>query len=99
MNVADKKPTKTPVVTARPQRMNKIAGPEKWIAELSRSIDSIGTDDFPVHLIDALKSLVNFDYSVIFAFHQSEKPLCLFHTFSVGQQVVFVENYLNGETP
>ena len=73
MNVADKKPTKTPVVTARPQRMNKIAGPEKWIAELSRSIDSIGTDDFPVHLIDALKSLVNFDYSVIFAFHQSEK--------------------------
>jgi len=96
MNVTDKKSSKTPVVTARAQRTNNVAGPETWIAELSRSIDSIGTENFPVHLIDALKSLVNFDYSVIFAFHQSEKPLCLFHTFSVGQRVVFVENYLNG---
>jgi DNA-binding CsgD family transcriptional regulator len=84
-------------MTTRSKRNEGVAaGSETWVAQISKSIDSIGTEKFPTHLVDALKSLVSFDYSVVFAFHQSEKPLCLFHTFRAEQQVVFVENYLMG---
>jgi len=87
----------TSVAMTRPRRTDTVAaGTVRWVAQLSQCIDSIGTEKFPRHLIDALKSLVNFDFSVVFAFHQSEKPLCLFHTFSPRQRVVFVDDYLKG---
>jgi len=61
---------------------------------MSQCIDSIGIKGFPQDLIDALKTLVKFDCSVVFAYFQSEKPLCLFHTFSSEKRVVFVDDYL-----
>jgi DNA-binding CsgD family transcriptional regulator len=72
------------------------AGGEAWIALLAESIDSIGAEGFPQTLVNALKSLLEFDYSVVFAYYQSEKPLCLFHTFSSKKRVIFVDDYLKG---
>jgi DNA-binding CsgD family transcriptional regulator len=66
------------------------------VALLSQCIDSIGAENFPLRLVDALKSLADFDYSVAFAYYQSERPLCLFHTFSPEKRVVFVDDYLKG---
>jgi DNA-binding CsgD family transcriptional regulator len=84
-------------VTTRPKRTRNItAGSVAWVALLSQCIDSIGAENFPQSLVDALKSLADFDYSVVFAFYQSEKPLCLFHTFSPPKRVVFVDDYLKG---
>ena len=63
---------------------------------LGRSIDAIGDEAFPQILVDALKSLTDFDYSVVFAYYQSERPFCLFHTFSPEKRIVFVDDYLKG---
>lgn len=87
----------TIAVTTQPKRANNVAaGTVAWVALLSQCIDSIGAGNFPQRLVDALKSLADFDYSVVFAFYQSEKPSCLFHTFSPEKRVVFVDDYLKG---
>ena len=84
-------------MTTRPKcKQNAQAGSADWMALLSRCIDSIGADSFPQNLVDALKLLTDFDYSVVFAYYRSEKPLCLFHTFSPDKRIVFVDGYLKG---
>lgn len=84
-------------MTAKPKAIkNGEAGSLEWLEMLGKSIDSLGHEDFPQHLIDALKTLTDFNNAVIFAFYQSDRPLCLFHTFSPSDQVVFVDDYLKG---
>ena len=84
-------------MTTQPKRTKAVAaGSVSWVALLSQCIDYIGGEEFPQSLIDALKSLVDFDNSAVFAYYQSEKPLCLFHTFSPQKRVVFVDDYLKG---
>ncbi len=75
---------------------NAEAGSATWVALLSQCIKSIGAEDFPQTLVDALKSLTDFDYSVVFAYYQGGTPLCLFHTFSSEKRVIFVDEYLKG---
>jgi DNA-binding CsgD family transcriptional regulator len=87
----------TIAVTTQPKRANNVAaGSVAWVALLSQCIDSIGAGNFPRRLVDALKSLADFDYSVVFAYDRNEKPSCLFHTFSPEKRVVFVDDYLKG---
>lgn len=63
---------------------------------VGRSIDALGEEDFPNTLVNALKSLTEFDYSVVFAYYQSERPFCLFHTFPLDRRIIHVDNYLKG---
>jgi len=78
-------------------RAKKIdLGNATWISLLSQCIDSIGSEQFTVKLVSALKSITDFDYSVSFAYHRKEKPVCLYHTFSSVDRVVFVDDYLKG---
>ena len=84
-------------MAANPERMKKIdLGNAAWISVLSQCIDSTGTENFPTTLVAALTSIADFDYSVSFAYHQNEKPICLYHTFSPAKRVVFVDDYLKG---
>jgi DNA-binding CsgD family transcriptional regulator len=71
-------------------------GNATWISLLSQCIDSIGTEEFSGNLVAALKSITDFDYSVSFAYHQHEQPICLYHTFSPAKRVIFVDDYLKG---
>jgi len=80
-----------------PRRIKKIdVGNATWISLLSQCIDSIGTEEFSGNLVAALKSITDFDYSVSFAYHQHEQPICLYHTFSPAKRVIFVDDYLKG---
>ncbi len=84
-------------MATNPSRTKKMdLGNARWIALLSRCIDAIGTEEFPGKLVDSLKSVTDFDYSVSFAYHHNEKPICLYHTFSPAKRVVFVDDYLKG---
>jgi DNA-binding CsgD family transcriptional regulator len=84
-------------VATQPKRTkNGETGSPAWVTLLGKSIDSLGNEIFPQILVDALESLTDFDYSVVFAYYQSERPLCLFHTFSPSKRVVFVDDYLKG---
>lgn len=72
------------------------AGSTEWLTSLAQCIDSIGNEKFSTNLIIALKTLAEFDNSVAFAYYKSDKPLCLFHTFSTQNRVIFVDEYLKG---
>jgi len=84
-------------VTTQSKRTKNVAeGNAAWVELLSRCIDSIGSDGFAESLVTALKSLSDFDHSVVFAYYRSERPICLFYTFSPEKRVVFVDDYLKG---
>ncbi len=63
---------------------------------LGSCIDSLGSEKFPESLINAIKSVTHFDNSVVFSYYKKEKPLCLFHTFTAQQRIVYVDDYLKG---
>ncbi|MBT5723488.1 MAG: helix-turn-helix transcriptional regulator [Gammaproteobacteria bacterium] len=67
-----------------------------WEELLSISIDAIGGDHFHDHLIFALRKLAPIDHSVVFSYYREEIPLCLAHTYSAKQQVIFVDDYVRG---
>jgi DNA-binding CsgD family transcriptional regulator len=80
-----------------PGRVSKTdLGNASWIAFVSECVDSIGGEAFPGCLAVALKSIADFDYTVCFAYHQKEQPICLYHTFSPLERVIFVDDYLKG---
>ena len=84
-------------MATNPRRRQKIdLGNAAWISLLSECIDSIGTEAFTGSLVNALKSITDFDYLVSFAYHENEMPVCLHHTFSAAKRVVFVDDYLKG---
>ena len=84
-------------MASNPVRIKKIdLGSAARISLLSQCIDSIGTEDFSSNLVTALKSVADFDYSVSFAYHQNEIPLCLYNTFSPAKRIVFIDDYLKG---
>lgn len=84
-------------MTAKPKTIkNGEAGSLEWLEMLGKGIDALGHEDFPQFLVDALKKLTDFDNAVIFAYYKSERPLCLFHTFTSDDQIVFVDDYLKG---
>lgn len=67
-----------------------------WAELLALSIHSLDTEEFPENLIRTIKTVTEFDNSVVFAYYKKEKPRCLFHTFSPKERVVFVDDYLKG---
>jgi DNA-binding CsgD family transcriptional regulator len=84
-------------MATNPARTKKIdLGSTARISLLSQCIDSIGTKEFSSSLVAALKSIADFDYSVSFAYHANETPLCLYQAFSPAKRVVFVDDYLKG---
>jgi len=97
MNLHDGLQIHEAIMTKDPGRVRKIdLGNAFWIAFVSECIDSIGTDNFTDCLVTALKSITDFDYTVCFAYHQNERPICLYHSYSAQERVIFVDDYLEG---
>jgi DNA-binding CsgD family transcriptional regulator len=78
------------------RRRSVSDGGAVWVSLLSKCIDSIGKGGFPENLGAALRSLADFDNSVVFAYYRSQRPLCLFYTFSSERRAIFVDDYLKG---
>jgi DNA-binding CsgD family transcriptional regulator len=83
------------VAKQKPNKGVEING-MNWVQSVAQCIDNNGLEAFPSTLVDALKTLVDFDNSVVFIYNHNEKPLCLFHTFLPEKRVVFVDDYLKG---
>lgn len=71
-------------------------GDKSWNDSLAATVGAIGTPDFAPSLIEALKHVVPFDYSVIFAYCNSARPLDLFDTFPTAKRRIFVDDYQAG---
>ncbi len=84
-------------MAATPKQIEKIElGNAAWISLLSQCIDAIDTDKFAQNMVNTLRSVTDFDYSVAFAYYQNAKPICLYQTFSLTKRIVFVDDYLKG---
>ncbi len=59
-------------------------------------IDAIGSESFAQTLSEALKGIVEFDYTVVFGYLGSARPMDLFDDFPRGKRKVFVEDYQEG---
>lgn len=71
-------------------------GEKAWNDALAATIAAIGSASFAPTLIDALKHVVPFNYSVIFAYSHSARPVDLFDTFPAAKRRIFVDDYQAG---
>jgi DNA-binding CsgD family transcriptional regulator len=67
-----------------------------WYDQLAMVIATENTAQFPAVLVQALRHVVPFDYSVFFAYRGQERPLCPYDTFTPEQRIVFVADYQEG---
>lgn len=71
-------------------------GERAWNDSLAATVAAIGTVEFAPALIDALKHVAPFNYSVIFAYCHGARPIDLFDTFPAAKRRVFVDDYQAG---
>lgn len=69
---------------------------QNWNEEIGAVIAALGSPDFPNALVGALRSLVPFDYSVMFAFFGDARPIDLYDDFPAKKRRVFVTMYQEG---
>ena len=67
-----------------------------WHEKIARVVAAQRTPDFTHRLVEALGSLVEFDFSVMFAYRGDERPLDLFDNFGITRREVFVTIYQEG---
>ena len=67
-----------------------------WHDQIARIIATESTSQFPAILVEALRHVVHFDYSVVFAYRGQERPICTYDTFTPEQRIVFVTDYQEG---
>jgi len=67
-----------------------------WHDQIAAVIASESSSRFPMTLVDALRHIVPFDYSVFFAYRGQERPICPHDTFTPEQRIVFVTDYQEG---
>lgn len=67
-----------------------------WCEHAGRLIQAVETQDFAPNLSKALRAIVNFEYTVVFGYVGSAKPLALFNDFSPEREKLHVDEYLEG---
>jgi DNA-binding CsgD family transcriptional regulator len=67
-----------------------------WHDQVAKIIAAGDTSQFPKVLVQALRHVVPFDNSVLFAYRGQERPICPYDTFTPQQRIVFVTDYLEG---
>ncbi|MFT5549503.1 MAG: DNA-binding CsgD family transcriptional regulator [Candidatus Azotimanducaceae bacterium] len=80
--------------TKRPKKNDMESN--AWVLSLGECIDSLFVNTFSEKLDKALRTITDYDYSVTFAYHLDERPLCLHHDFSPTNRVLYVDDYLKG---
>ena len=67
-----------------------------WNEHVAKIIGSLDKPDFAQYLSLALKSIVDFDYTVIFGYVGTAQPLALYNDFPEDRRVLHVDEYLEG---
>ncbi|MGE0009068.1 MAG: LuxR C-terminal-related transcriptional regulator [Parvibaculaceae bacterium] len=71
-------------------------GDKAWNDAFALTVKAIDTGDFAATLVAALMHVAPFDYSVIFAYCGSARPVDLFDNFPAAKRRVFVDDYQDG---
>jgi len=67
-----------------------------WHEQVAALVAAEDTDRFPAALVQTLRHVVPFDFSVFFAYRGAERPICAYDTFNPRQRIVFVTDYQEG---
>jgi DNA-binding CsgD family transcriptional regulator len=67
-----------------------------WVAASARAVSCLGKPGFAAALTDALRVIVPFEFTVIFAYHRDLKPIDLFDDFPATKRTVMVDDYQAG---
>ncbi|PWV99916.1 DNA-binding CsgD family transcriptional regulator [Hoeflea marina] len=67
-----------------------------WIAAAGGMIAAIGSDQFPPALSGMLRQVAAFDFTVIFGYRGSARPIDLYDDFPTGKRRIFVTDYQEG---
>jgi DNA-binding CsgD family transcriptional regulator len=68
----------------------------KWNTQAAQIIDNLETEALPAVLSQALNSIVDFDFTVIFGYVGNARPLALYDNFSPHRRVMHVDDYQEG---
>ena len=68
----------------------------EWCEEAGQIVEAIGTPRFPASLSQGLRRIVDFDYTVIFGYVGSARPLDLYDDFPPDRRLLHVEEYQEG---
>ena len=68
----------------------------QWYMALSDVLSLVGEPGFPDGLAATIRSLIQFDYTVTFAYNGPDVPVCLHHTFQPKQYEIHVDEYCVG---
>lgn len=67
-----------------------------WVAASSKAVESLGTNRFAVALTDAIRVMVPFEFTVIFAYHRDQSPIDMYDDFPAAKRKVMVDDYQEG---
>ena len=68
----------------------------EWLEHAGRVVDSIATQSFPSELARLLRSIAPYDFTVIFGYAGTARPLALYDDFPLQRRIMHVEEYLEG---
>lgn len=68
----------------------------RWNEQAAQIIDHIDDDLMPMMLSKALKSIVEFDFTVIFGYVGNARPLALYDDFTPDRRLMHVDDYQEG---
>ena len=68
----------------------------EWGADIAQIIDSIETPTLPQKVANLLRNIVEFDYTVIFGYVGTSRPIALFNDFPDDRRRLHVDEYLEG---
>lgn len=68
----------------------------EWIESFGRMVDGIGTPEFPEQLARALRRIAPYDFTVIFGYVGTARPLDLYDDFPPDRRRMHVEEYQEG---
>ncbi len=70
--------------------------PTDWNQQSARCLDALGTSTFAETLANGLRSVVPYEFTVIFGYIGTKRPLALFDDFTPKRQKLHVSEYLEG---
>ena len=70
--------------------------PTDWNQQAARCLDAVGGPDFSETLAHGLRSVVPYEFTVVFGYIGTKRPLALFDDFTLERRKLHVDEYLEG---
>ena len=67
-----------------------------WVEASARTVSNLGKPGFAAALTHAMRVIVPFEFTVIFAYHRDHKPIDLYADFPATKRTVMVNDYQEG---